>query len=78
MSTCIKIGIDVYIEEYNSSVRADLHEVPGATVINFHPNSWGHWEVNLEDHVVVRVGNGYLHRESGIIVNPSEFRRVKK
>lgn len=78
MSTCTKTGIDVYIEEYNASVRADLHEAPGAMIINFNPDSWGHWEVNPGDHVVVRVGHGYLHSEKGIIVNPSEFRRVKK
>lgn len=78
MSTCTKTGIDVYIEEYNASVRADLHVALGATVINFNPDSWGHWAVNPGDHVLVRVGNGYLHREKGIIVNPSEMRRVKK
>ena len=78
MSTCIKTGIDVYLEEYAAMVRADLHMANGATVINFNPDSWGYWEVNPEDHVAVRVGNGYLHREKGIIVNPSEFRRVKK
>lgn len=81
MSTCIKTGIDVYVEEYSAMVRADLHEAPGALIINFNPESWttvygGH--SSPHEHCEVRVGSGYLHRDKGILVNPSEFRRVKK
>ena len=81
MSTCIKTGIDVYLEDYAAMVRADLHEAPGALIINFNPESWttvygGH--SSPHEHCEVRVGSGYLHRDKGILVNPSEFRRVKK
>jgi len=78
MSTCLKTGIDVYIEEYNVSVRADLHEANGATIINFNPDSWGNWAVNPQDHIIVRVGKGYLHQDKGVLINHSEFRRVSK
>lgn len=52
----------------------------GNLVINFNPASWttvyGH--SRLPEYCEVRVGSGYLHRDKGILVNPSKFRRVKK
>lgn len=79
MSTCIKTGIDVHIEEYGAVVRADLHEAPGALIINFPPETWQNYfgPHRSDEYCEVRIGSGYLHREKGIIVNPSEFRRVK-
>lgn len=80
MATCLKTGIDVYLEEYAVVVRADLHGAHGALIINFNPDSWttvfGH--SRPQEYCEVRIGSGYLHRDKGILVNPSEFRRVKK
>lgn len=81
MATCLKTGIDVHLEEYAAVVRADLHEAPGALIINFNPDSWTTVygdHSSPHEYCEVRVGSGYLHRDKGILVNPSEFRRVKK
>lgn len=62
-------------------VRADLHEAPGALIIDFNPESWTTVygdHSSPHEYCEVRVGSGYLHRDKGILVNPSEFRRIKK
>ena len=72
MSTCLKTGVDVFIEEYNASVRADIHTA-AAIIINFTPNSWNEKanKNNCECHIAV--GSGYMNKEKGIIVNPSSY-----
>lgn len=37
--TCVKTGARVYFADYGILVAADLHQVAGATLIRFNPNS---------------------------------------
>ena len=76
MATCVKTGIDVYINEYQATVRADLHDADGVRVVNFNPNSFKYNpDLNNQEYpyIWLEIGSGYFHKDKGIIVNPSVF-----
>ena len=74
MATCLKTGVDVYIIEYNATVRADVHDADGSLVINYEPNSWNVREpMDDAPHARVLIGRGYLNQNKGIIVNPASY-----
>ena len=75
MSTCLKTGLDVFLIEYNATVRADIHDANGSVVINYEPKSWElreppEWS---GQHARVLIGRGYMNQTKGIIVNPGSY-----
>ena len=75
MSTCLKTGLDVFLIEYNATVRADIHDANGSIVINYEPKSWTHADPaeGTGPHARVLVGRGYMNQTKGIIVNPGSY-----
>ena len=75
MSTCLKTGLDVFLIEYNATVRADIHDADGSIVINYEPKSWEIREPpeGSRPHARVLVGRGYMNQTKGVIVNPDSY-----
>ncbi len=73
MSRCIKTGAKVFINEYGATIQSDIHEADGCIVINFNPQSWqNNGDRSTSTHHIT-IGNGYINRDKGIIVNPSYY-----
>lgn len=75
MATCLKTGIDVFLIEYNATVRADVHDADGSLVINYEPKSWELREPpeGSGPHARVLIGRGYMNSTKGLIVNPASY-----
>ena len=72
MSQCIKTGCNVFIDEYNAIVRADLHRLcdddQDVIIVKFNPNSWSHDTAEADCSVII--GSGYFEDHNGLIVVP--------
>lgn len=72
MAQCIKTGCDVFIDEYNAIVRADLHRLcdddQDIIIVKFNPNSWSHEPAEADCSVII--GSGYFEELNGLIIVP--------
>lgn len=80
MSLCIKTGCDVFIEEYNATVRSDLHMVDDGdepiVIVKFNPNSWDYGSSNVDCKVFI--GAGYFEESNGVLVVPMSNCDIQK
>lgn len=72
MAKCIKTGCNVFLEEYQAVVRADLHFLQNdgqdIVIVKFNPNSWDYDSEEYDCEVLI--GEGYYESSNGLIVVP--------
>lgn len=72
MSQCIKTGCTVFLDEYQATVRADLHQLldddQDIIIVKFNVNSWVYDWSEYDCEVII--GSGYYESHNGLIVVP--------
>lgn len=75
MSTCIKTGARVFLEEYNSQHAADLHliEDAGILIIRFNTSPVSFTQVGATHRLMIEDGFVEQAGQHGTIVVPIEY-----
>jgi hypothetical protein len=71
MAKCIKTGCDLLIEEYNATVRCDVHiidEDDPIVIFKFNPHSWQYSHASFDCRAFI--GTGYFEESGGVLVVP--------